>query len=85
MLTFGVSTTPLGTRWPLVGRSEELELLRAAFRESAAGVVVAGEAGGGKTRLEREALALASAQGPDTEWVQATVAGATSEAPTGAM
>lgn len=41
-------------RWPLVGRSSELEAVAEAL--SGAGVVLAGPAGVGKTRLAREAV-----------------------------
>ena len=43
--------------WPLTGRDEELRRVAAAIRPGAAGIVVAGPAGVGKTRLAREALA----------------------------
>ena len=42
--------------WPLTGRDEELRRVVASIRPGAAGVVVAGPAGVGKTRLVREAL-----------------------------
>jgi DNA-binding SARP family transcriptional activator len=52
---------------PFVGRGAELGRLRSAFAESAAGlrrtVLVAGEAGIGKTRLGAELAALAGAEG----------------------
>jgi DNA-binding CsgD family transcriptional regulator/tetratricopeptide (TPR) repeat protein len=61
--------------WPLVGRDEELELIEQAFdRPGTAGVVLAGEAGVGKTRLAREALALAQRRGMATAWGAATEA-----------
>jgi DNA-binding NarL/FixJ family response regulator len=60
--------------WPLAGRSEELsrisELTRR--RDGPAGVVLAGPAGVGKTRLAREALAVAEQRGVLTRWVVAT-------------
>ncbi|MER7558779.1 LuxR C-terminal-related transcriptional regulator [Nocardioides sp. NPDC126508] len=43
--------------WPLTGRDDELRRVAAAIRPGAAGVIVAGPAGVGKTRLAREALA----------------------------
>ncbi len=53
--------------WPLVGRSEEWEALRGAFRRAAAGeallAVVAGEAGIGKSRLCEELLDWVGRQG----------------------
>jgi DNA-binding CsgD family transcriptional regulator len=42
--------------WPLTGRDEELRAIAMATRPGAAGIVVAGPAGVGKTRLVREAL-----------------------------
>lgn len=43
--------------WPLTGRDDELRAVAAAVRPGAAGILVAGPAGVGKTRLAREALA----------------------------
>ncbi|HSS11320.1 MAG TPA: AAA family ATPase, partial [Acidimicrobiales bacterium] len=60
--------------WPLVGRQEELEFVaRSLGAADSAGVLVAGSAGIGKTRLARAAL---SQIGPtaDCEWVVATEA-----------
>jgi DNA-binding CsgD family transcriptional regulator len=63
--------------WPLVGRQAELEALAAALGDTRAdGVVLAGAAGVGKTRLAREALAQAVAAGWGVEWVAATRAAA---------
>lgn len=63
--------------WPLVGRREELEFVdRATNRPGTAGVVVAGAPGVGKTRLAREALSRAEAEGRTTAWAQATRSGA---------
>lgn len=63
--------------WPLVGRRAELEALGAVIGDaSASGVVLAGPAGVGKTRLAREALAQVEAAGRDAEWVAATRAAA---------
>lgn len=44
-------------RWPLVGRSEELEVIAEAIGGPGGGLLVAGEAGVGKTRLAAEAAA----------------------------
>src|SRR4029450_3140451 len=50
--------------WPLVGRRSEVEMLSAVLADTpAGGVVLAGEAGIGKTRLAREALARAEGAG----------------------
>ncbi len=42
--------------WPLAGRDDELRRVAAAIRPGAAGIVVAGPAGVGKTRLARAAV-----------------------------
>jgi DNA-binding CsgD family transcriptional regulator len=71
--------------WPLTGRGEEMELLTALFAAEAEqkGVVLAGGAGVGKTRLAREASAVAAERG----WVVRSVHGtATAQAiPLGAF
>ncbi|MGH3981243.1 MAG: LuxR C-terminal-related transcriptional regulator [Pseudonocardiaceae bacterium] len=60
--------------WPLTGRAEELrrisELIRR--RDGPAGVVLAGPAGVGKTRLARETLIAAKQRGVLTRWAVAT-------------
>jgi ATP/maltotriose-dependent transcriptional regulator MalT len=59
--------------WPLVGRDRELELARSLLGEgSRGGLVVAGPAGVGKTRLASEVAALAEEVGCAVEWVRAT-------------
>jgi hypothetical protein len=61
------------TTWPLIGRDNELEHIGALLRaRSTGGVVVSGPAGVGKTRLSREAAALATELGDATIWVRAT-------------
>jgi DNA-binding CsgD family transcriptional regulator len=63
--------------WPLIGRRAELEALGAVIGDAGVdGVVLAGAAGVGKTRLAREALAQVEAAGRDVEWVAATRAAA---------
>jgi DNA-binding CsgD family transcriptional regulator len=63
--------------WPLVGRRSELEVLSTVLADTpAGGVVLAGEAGIGKTRLARETLARAEAAGWEVEWLAATRAAA---------
>jgi DNA-binding CsgD family transcriptional regulator len=65
----------MGAAWPLVGREQELTAIRVAMDDaSVSGVVLAGAAGVGKTRLAREAIALARAQGLATRWAVATQA-----------
>jgi DNA-binding NarL/FixJ family response regulator len=60
-MPLGVTLGDMGRRVPIVGRSAELESLRSAFREVVDGeartVLLAGEAGSGKTRLVSEFLA----------------------------
>jgi len=64
----------MGRRWPLTGRAEELEFVDAALRraDGPRGLVLAGAAGVGKTRLAREALAAAARRGAVTRWATAT-------------
>src|ERR1700712_210837 len=60
-------------RWPLTGRSEEMHVIMAALSESdVAGVVVHGVAGGGKSRLAREASNFASSTGATARWTAGT-------------
>src|ERR1700730_7265362 len=70
--------------WPLVGRTVELKYLgeRMADRE-ARGVVIAGQAGVGKSRLALESLATAEAGGLATARVMASRAA--SNLPFGAL
>jgi DNA-binding CsgD family transcriptional regulator len=62
----------VGSVWPFVGRDEELANIADARADGCCGVVVCAEAGIGKSRLGREALATAEQTGAMTEWVQAT-------------
>src|SRR5437764_12538719 len=72
---FGTALGPMALdRWPLVGRSDEF----AFARERIAGggsVVIAGDAGVGKTRLARELIKSAEVEGRRTECSVATHAG----------
>lgn len=56
---------PIG-HWPLTGREEELEFIRAQLAADAPGVLLTGAAGTGKSRLAREALARAAGEGIET-------------------
>ncbi|MDF2826315.1 MAG: response regulator containing a CheY-like receiver domain and an DNA-binding domain, partial [Mycobacterium sp.] len=58
----------------LTGRDDELSAMRRALSGvgNYAGVVIAGAAGVGKTRLAREQLGLAAAGGMRTHWVVGT-------------
>ncbi|SDK09948.1 AAA ATPase domain-containing protein [Nocardioides sp. YR527] len=60
--------------WPLTGRDEELRRVAAAIRPGAAGVIVAGPAGVGKTRLAREALAASAGHGRAVVYAQGSAA-----------
>lgn len=61
-------------RWPLTGRDEELRTVAAAIRPGAAGIVVAGPAGVGKTRLARTALALPEVRSATVVWAHGSTA-----------
>ena len=58
--------------WPLVGRAEEIALMWRVFGSETSGVVVAGLAGVGKTRLVREAVEEARRREFATAWATAT-------------
>src|SRR5438552_17458376 len=62
--------------WPLVGRTAELERVDGLLRRGAGGVVLAGPAGVGKTRLASECLGLAEQRGFAQVRVGATEAAA---------
>ncbi len=61
-------------RWPLVGRIDELRTVggMSLRGDGPVGVVLAGAAGVGKTRLAREALESAGKQGASVQWAAAT-------------
>jgi DNA-binding NarL/FixJ family response regulator len=67
----GFRIVGVGERWPLVGRLSELRAIDAAVHraDGGRGVVLAGAAGVGKTRLARAALAGARRRGVLTRWV----------------
>jgi DNA-binding NarL/FixJ family response regulator len=58
-------------RWPLVGRFDELAFIRGRIAEGGS-IVIAGDAGVGKTRLARELINWAAVDGRRTEWAVAT-------------
>jgi DNA-binding CsgD family transcriptional regulator len=58
-------------RWPLIGRSDELSLARDRIT-SGGSVVIAGDAGVGKTRLARELIDAAKVDRWRTDWAVAT-------------
>ncbi|WP_344246407.1 LuxR C-terminal-related transcriptional regulator [Isoptericola hypogeus] len=60
--------------WPLTGRDDELRRVAAAIRPGAAGIVVAGRAGVGKTRLAHEAASLAEGRGVTVAWAHGSAA-----------
>ena len=60
-------------RWPFTGRDAEVRLAGEALTGgSACGLVIAGPAGVGKTRLTTEVALLAEGQGCAVEWVRAS-------------
>jgi DNA-binding CsgD family transcriptional regulator len=66
------SMMPAAPSWPLVGRTAEMEQVRAARAQGSAGIVIRAGAGVGKSRLAREAVAIFEDEGCETGWVQAT-------------
>lgn len=68
----------MGHTWGLTGRAEELRFIEHATRwvpgdaNVARGVVLAGDAGVGKTRLAREVIGRAQQRGVCSRWVSAT-------------
>lgn len=59
--------------WPLSGRPAQMRELRAAIAASeVSGVVIHGASGVGKSRIAREALAAATAQGSVARWAVGT-------------
>ncbi|TLH68629.1 helix-turn-helix transcriptional regulator [Mycolicibacterium phocaicum] len=65
--------------WPLHGRAEELRVISGATRrgaDRARGIVLAGEAGVGKTRLAREAVAVCRPPGR-SRWIAGTASART--------
>jgi DNA-binding CsgD family transcriptional regulator len=71
----GPDATPAGS-WSLTGRDAERQILMDAVTADAHSVVISGAAGLGRTRLAREALALAREAGRGTRWAAGTSAAA---------
>ncbi|MET0416968.1 MAG: ATP-binding protein [Actinoplanes sp.] len=69
--------------WTLVGRDDELKTIEDVVSAQMPGLVLVGDAGVGKTRLLREALARAGEDGVECHWVSAT--GAARSIPFGAV
>ncbi|MGE4426336.1 MAG: AAA family ATPase [Solirubrobacteraceae bacterium] len=68
-----IATGHAGDAWPLTGRDDELAALTNALTgPTPCSVVLVGAAGVGKTRLAREAMRRAAANGRETRWVTAT-------------
>jgi replication-associated recombination protein RarA len=59
--------------WPLIGRTREMRAVEAVISTSTvSGILVCGPAGVGKSRIAREALSTAAAQGWETRWTVGT-------------
>jgi DNA-binding CsgD family transcriptional regulator len=71
-----IAFVPVVTRWPLVGRGDELAELERLLGPGggAGGVALFGDAGVGKTRLVAEVVDARRADGMAVEWVRATEA-----------
>ena len=66
----------MADRWPLTGRDEELNLINEALADTdRMGIVIAGQAGVGKTRLARSAAEAAARAGWAVRRVAGTVTG----------
>jgi DNA-binding CsgD family transcriptional regulator len=70
-------STPPPLDWPLIGRTHQLEFARTLLDEESPGLVLAGAAGVGKTRLAREIAATPGAAATASAWIQATSSAAT--------
>jgi AAA ATPase domain len=63
----------VGVAWPLTGRSKELRLIEAAISDrGSSGIVIRGAAGVGKSRIAREAIAVAASRGHHVHWIVGT-------------
>lgn len=79
----GITLDALASGWPLVGREAELERVLAAVEAGAAGIVLTGAAGVGKSRVARAAMTELGRRGLPTEWIQSS--DAVSDLPLGAF
>lgn len=71
--TDGASKPDPNREWPLIGRSEELALIEGTIDgQSIPGVLLAGAAGTGKSRLATEARALAASRGATSLYLTPT-------------
>ena len=68
----GCPGLPTAPAWPVIGREPELARIADARAAGSTAVVLQGDAGVGKSRLAREALARADRDGAHTAWAQAT-------------
>lgn len=70
----GPTIQNMGRTWPLTGRADELRFVETAMRRAGGprGVVLAGSAGVGKTRLAREVVTAAGHRGAVTRWAVGT-------------
>ena len=62
-------------QWPLIGRSEELQVIAEATRATAVGargIVLSGSAGVGKTRVAREAVSRCGSRTARRHWIVGT-------------
>lgn len=76
-LLVGGAYYPHVTAWPLIGREAELErIARFVASGERNGVVLHGDAGVGKTRLARDAVARAAGGGAVTRWAVGTATAA---------
>lgn len=73
----------IASRWPLVGRAQELEYVASMIEPPGHGVLLAGAPGVGKTRLAQEALEAARRRGWAVTGISAT--SATTGIPLGAV
>lgn len=70
--------------WPLIGRETACEEITATLAEQpVGGIVIAGRAGVGRTRMLREALSIAEQRDRPTRWAAATATAA--QVPLGAL